>query len=106
MIREPGGVFAPTVRADLHASGAGLQLVIAGYTISYAVLLILGPRLLHDAADPPIRRAPARRARPLAGAAWPCPVWCCSRRPCCSSRCRWCSGRSGAGRCGAGSRWG
>lgn len=38
-------VAAPTVRQDLHASGAGLQLVIAGYTISYAVLLITGARL-------------------------------------------------------------
>ncbi|QKV95007.1 MFS transporter [Streptomyces sp. NA02950] len=38
-------VAAPTMRADLHASGAGLQLVIAGYTISYAVLLITGARL-------------------------------------------------------------
>jgi hypothetical protein len=38
-------VAGPTLRADLHASGAGLQLVIAGYTISYAVLLITGARL-------------------------------------------------------------
>lgn len=38
-------VAAPTLRTDLHASGAGLQLVIAGYTISYAVLLITGARL-------------------------------------------------------------
>jgi MFS family permease len=38
-------VAAPTIRTDLHASGAGLQLVIAGYTISYAVLLITGARL-------------------------------------------------------------
>ncbi|TMU94692.1 MFS transporter [Streptomyces sp. DASNCL29] len=38
-------IAAPTVRADLRASGAGLQLVIAGYTISYAVLLITGARL-------------------------------------------------------------
>ncbi|WP_329131925.1 MFS transporter [Streptomyces sp. NBC_01476] len=38
-------VGAPTIRADLHTSGAGLQLVIAGYTISYAVLLITGARL-------------------------------------------------------------
>jgi EmrB/QacA subfamily drug resistance transporter len=38
-------VAAPTLRADLHASGAGLQLAIAGYTISYAVLLITGARL-------------------------------------------------------------
>jgi EmrB/QacA subfamily drug resistance transporter len=38
-------VAAPTIRRDLGASGAGLQLVIAGYTISYAVLLITGARL-------------------------------------------------------------
>ncbi|MGI5352370.1 MFS transporter [Streptomyces sp. CA-250714] len=38
-------VAAPDLRADLHASGAGLQLVIAGYTIAYAVLLITGARL-------------------------------------------------------------
>lgn len=38
-------VAAPTLRADLHASGSGLQLVVAGYTISYAVLLITGARL-------------------------------------------------------------
>jgi EmrB/QacA subfamily drug resistance transporter len=38
-------VAAPTLRVDLHASGAGLQLAIAGYTISYAVLLITGARL-------------------------------------------------------------
>jgi MFS family permease len=38
-------VAAPTMRADLHASGAQLQLVIAGYSISYSVLLITGARL-------------------------------------------------------------
>lgn len=38
-------VAAPTIRTDLHTSGAGLQLIIAGYTISYAVLLITGARL-------------------------------------------------------------
>ncbi|MDX6355778.1 MAG: hypothetical protein QOF98_2681, partial [Streptomyces sp.] len=38
-------VAAPTIRTDLHSSGAGLQLVIAGYTITYAVLLITGARL-------------------------------------------------------------
>ena len=38
-------VAAPTLRLDLHASGSGLQLAIAGYTISYAVLLITGARL-------------------------------------------------------------
>lgn len=38
-------VAAPTIRTDLHASGAGLQMVIAGYSIAYAVLLITGARL-------------------------------------------------------------
>ncbi len=38
-------VAGPTIRGDLHASGAGLQLVIAGYTIAYAVLLVTGARL-------------------------------------------------------------
>src|SRR6266566_451825 len=36
---------APSIHAGLHASGAGLQLVIAGYTIAYAVLLVTGARL-------------------------------------------------------------
>ncbi|WP_131741786.1 MFS transporter [Actinomadura roseirufa] len=38
-------VALPTMRADLGASGAGLQLIVAGYVISYAVLLITGARL-------------------------------------------------------------
>ncbi|MGW3241745.1 MFS transporter [Streptomyces sp. NPDC001070] len=38
-------VAAPTIRTDLHASGAGLQMIVAGYTISYAVLLITGARI-------------------------------------------------------------
>ncbi|MFD8377553.1 MFS transporter [Streptomyces sp. NPDC059679] len=38
-------VAAPALSTDLHASGAGLQLIVAGYTISYAVLLITGARL-------------------------------------------------------------
>jgi MFS family permease len=38
-------VAVPTIHLDLHASGAALQLVVAGYTISYAVLLITGARL-------------------------------------------------------------
>ncbi|NEB80495.1 MFS transporter, partial [Streptomyces sp. SID14478] len=38
-------VAAPTIRTDLDASGAALQLVVAGYTITYAVLLITGARL-------------------------------------------------------------
>jgi MFS family permease len=38
-------VAAPSVRSDLHASGAGLELVVSGYTIAYAVLLVTGARL-------------------------------------------------------------
>ncbi|MBO1333925.1 MFS transporter [Streptomyces sp. VRA16 Mangrove soil] len=38
-------VAAPTIRTELDASGAALQLVVAGYTITYAVLLITGARL-------------------------------------------------------------
>ncbi|MFC7733966.1 MFS transporter [Actinomadura keratinilytica] len=38
-------VALPTMRADLGASGSGLQLVVAGYVIAYAVLLITGARL-------------------------------------------------------------
>ncbi len=38
-------VAAPAIHTGLHASGAGLQLVIAGYVISYAVLLVTGARL-------------------------------------------------------------
>ena len=38
-------VAAPSIHSGLHASGAGLQLVIAGYTITYAVLLVTGARL-------------------------------------------------------------
>ncbi|MCP2341672.1 MFS transporter [Actinomadura rupiterrae] len=38
-------VALPTLRTDLHASGASLQLVVAGYIIAYAALLITGARL-------------------------------------------------------------
>ncbi|MFJ9826152.1 MFS transporter [Streptomyces sp. NPDC101160] len=38
-------VAAPTIRTELAATGAGIQLVVAGYTIAYAVLLITGARL-------------------------------------------------------------
>jgi MFS family permease len=38
-------VAIPTIHASLGASGASLQLVVAGYTISYAVLLVTGARL-------------------------------------------------------------
>ncbi|MFF3557254.1 MFS transporter [Streptomyces tsukubensis] len=38
-------VAAPTIRAEFGASGAQLQLVVAGYTVAYAILLITGARL-------------------------------------------------------------
>jgi MFS family permease len=38
-------VAMPTIGRSLHASGTGLQLVVAGYTVSYAMLLITGARL-------------------------------------------------------------
>ena len=38
-------VAMPSIGRDLHASGAALQLVVAGYTVSYAMLLITGARL-------------------------------------------------------------
>ncbi|MFF4396805.1 MFS transporter [Streptomyces sp. NPDC001480] len=38
-------VAAPTIGSELKASGADLQLVIAGYAITYSVLLITGARL-------------------------------------------------------------
>jgi MFS family permease len=38
-------VGLPTIHARLHASGASLQLIVAGYTIAYAVLLVTGARL-------------------------------------------------------------
>src|SRR5580704_1609911 len=38
-------VTMPTIGRGLHASGAGLQLVVAGYTVSYAMMLITGARL-------------------------------------------------------------
>ena len=38
-------VALPTIGVDLHASGAALQLVVGGYTVAYAMLLITGARL-------------------------------------------------------------
>jgi MFS family permease len=38
-------VAVPAIHSSLHASGSGLQLVIVGYTIAYAVLLVTGARL-------------------------------------------------------------
>ena len=38
-------VAMPTIGRTLHATGAELQLVVAGYTVSYAMMLITGARL-------------------------------------------------------------
>ncbi|WP_245879335.1 MFS transporter, partial [Streptomyces reticuliscabiei] len=38
-------VALPTIGRDLSASEAVLELVVAGYGVSYAVLLVLGGRL-------------------------------------------------------------
>lgn len=38
-------VAMPSIGRDLHASGASLQMIIGGYTIGYAMLLITGARL-------------------------------------------------------------
>jgi len=38
-------VAMPAIGRSLHASGAELQLVVAGYTVSYAMLLITGARM-------------------------------------------------------------
>jgi len=38
-------VAAPAIQADLHASDGQIQLIVAGYQITYAVALITGARL-------------------------------------------------------------
>ena len=38
-------VAIPSIRSDLGATGSGLQLVVSGYVIEYAVLLVTGARL-------------------------------------------------------------
>jgi MFS family permease len=38
-------VAMPTIGRSLHGSGAELQLVVSGYTVSYAMMLITGARL-------------------------------------------------------------
>jgi MFS family permease len=38
-------VAVPAMHVSLHASGASLQLIVAGYVIAYAVLLVTGARL-------------------------------------------------------------
>jgi MFS family permease len=38
-------VATPSLRADLHASGGELQLIIASYTLAFAALVVTGARL-------------------------------------------------------------
>ncbi|HEX4222936.1 MAG TPA: MFS transporter [Pseudonocardiaceae bacterium] len=38
-------VAAPSIRDSLHASGGELELVVSGYTLAYALLLVTGARL-------------------------------------------------------------
>ncbi len=38
-------VALPTIEDDLHAPPATLEMVVAGYAVAYAVLLVLGGRL-------------------------------------------------------------
>ena len=38
-------VAMPTIGRTLHATGTELQLIVSGYTVSYAMLLITGARL-------------------------------------------------------------
>ncbi|HEX4292300.1 MAG TPA: MFS transporter, partial [Trebonia sp.] len=38
-------VAVPAIHQSLHTTGSGLQLIVAGYTIAYAVLLVTGARL-------------------------------------------------------------
>jgi len=38
-------IAAPSLRIDLHASGAQLQLIVAMYTIVFATLVVTGARL-------------------------------------------------------------
>jgi MFS family permease len=41
-------VAGPAIQADVHASGAALQLIVSGYALAYAALLITGARLGDD----------------------------------------------------------
>lgn len=38
-------VATPTIRTDLGTTGSALQLIVSGYTIAYATLLVTGARL-------------------------------------------------------------
>ena len=41
-------VAAPSIRHDLHVAGAAVQLIVSGYVLAYAVLLVTGARLGAD----------------------------------------------------------
>jgi MFS family permease len=38
-------VAGPAIRSGLHASGGQLELIVSGYTLAYAVLLVTCARL-------------------------------------------------------------
>jgi MFS family permease len=38
-------IAAPSLRADLHASGAQLQLIVGMYTLAFGALVVAGARL-------------------------------------------------------------
>ncbi len=58
-------VATPSIHSGLRASGSALQLVVSGYILTYAMLLITGARL---------GDLPATGASSSAG-------WACSRSP-------------------------
>jgi hypothetical protein len=37
-------IAAPSLRADLHASGAQLQLIVGMYTLAFGALVVTGAR--------------------------------------------------------------
>jgi hypothetical protein len=109
-------IAAPVIQADLGASYAGVQWLLAGYTLPFGLLLVLYPLIqgndlgwpawtwLMTAAALPVlaafvwyeRRQQRRGLLPLVpvsllrrrsfGPAWPARSW--SSRPC--RRCSWC----------------
>jgi hypothetical protein len=54
-------VAAPSIQHDLHASSSVLELVVAGYSFSYAAGLVTGARLGDRSAWP---SSPSRRSLP------------------------------------------
>jgi MFS family permease len=38
-------IATPSIQAELHATGAELQLIVFGYILAYAMLLVTGARL-------------------------------------------------------------